>query len=328
MEKTWTVVSINDGVETVIAELPTDTEAYSLARKIEACGLKDGTTIICKQKPSQSESSEKKCFSTAKTQKEQRFPDSDTTLAEALQEAREGAKENLRVAADLAGNIDGVLELKKEHTKTKAYIKILEEAYAQQLKDMPRQSQKGTAVPFEEDRIDGSGGKNIFIKDPDTGVPSAFYWVKCSNRDVRGLWNKYKLKICGGFVFLFFPFFGVDNWAEWVTSGWYFLTLLMFAIIVGLYFGLLKWLDWLANDKKRQRKEYEKEKRFVAMVRANGMFVPFPGHKRDYRIALNFVESYERAYPAEYEPHRLWLTPEEFSYHANNALNKGRKPMI
>jgi hypothetical protein len=242
-------------------------------------------------------------------------------LAEEIVTAKRGNEETLRQMAENAGDVEKVIELKKDYTRTTAYIKALEEANKLRLKETPMAAPVIDIGHFAKARADG--GKNIFQKDS-KGLESEFYYVQPKQTRVRKLFCERNIFIFAG---LFFPMVAQENgkpinWALWF--GCYGFELFILAI----YFATLKWLNWLANDKKRQRKEYEKEKRFVAIVRANGMFVPHFGTKESYRQALNFVEAYEKAYPEEYEPYRLWLTQEEWGYYSTQALNAKRKPLV
>jgi hypothetical protein len=240
-------------------------------------------------------------------------------LAEEIVTAKRGNEETLRQMAENAGDIEKVIELKKDYTRTTAYIKALEEANKLRLKELPKPAPVARGGQATEARLDG--GTNVFI--PIDGVPGDVYYVKPKQTRVRKLFCQRNIFIFAG---LFAPILGFKD--DPITLEGWLLCYVAEGIILALYFGTLKWLDWLANDKKRQRKEYEKEKKFVAIVRANGMMVPHFGTKESYRQALNFVEAYERAYPEEYEPGRIWITPEEFGYYSNQALNAKRKPLV
>jgi hypothetical protein len=254
----------------------------------------------------------------------QRFPDrDDIDLAEEIRIAKEGNKETLRVMGDVAGDIDKVLELKKDLNKTNAYIKVLEEAHRQQARETPVTYSSCQDQPLTEKRPDG--GMNHFLLE--NGKPTDFYYVKTKPGFFRKLKNISDSKVGTVIVLTTFPLTAFRDGLEF-NIGDYLSGVAFMCFLYACGLGLYRWLGYVAQDKKRQRKEYESNKRFVAIVRANGMMVPFPGRKQDYRNALDMVEAYERVYPEETEPHRVWLSPEEWACHSNHALNNKRKPFI
>jgi len=83
----------NGDVETVLMELPTATEAYSLVRKMETAGLKEGVSLIWRQKESEVPQEEKKPTEEKKPSKEHNTSlikdrQLSTTAANALINAR------------------------------------------------------------------------------------------------------------------------------------------------------------------------------------------------------------------------------------------------
>jgi hypothetical protein len=208
----------------------------------------------------------------------QRFPNNEdgTTLREEIEFAKEGNRETLRVIKDNVGDIEKVLELKKDYSKTLAYIRALEDSQKNEFQTtppcyIPPKSQEGEWL--------GKGWfKSRTERNVALGVAVAILLIKIKDYGAMGI-------------------------AIWLAGG---ATIVATLCVVALpLWGLQK----VASSKKVRRGIYEDSKRWVEIVRANGMVIPAPGTKKTYYKTLDLIERYERDFPEEIE-HRQWLDPE------------------
>jgi hypothetical protein len=228
----------------------------------------------------------------------QRFPNrDDISLSEEIVHAKKGNKETLRVMGDNVGDIDKVLELKKDHTKTTAYIKALEMAHQQQIKETPI-------------TITAPAGSIATLNNQRYYVPSKI--------------ESMGIKLPIGLVVIFGSIGGICEYGvEAPIYGFYALAGILLAY--GLVFGIVFLFKLIGQSHAVQRNQYERAKRWIAIVLANGNRIPAPGTRQAYLQDIEFARQYEAEHPEEYEPYRDWLSPEDRAFLQSQCVKGKRK---
>jgi hypothetical protein len=206
--------------------------------------------------------------------------------------------------------------------KDKRYIKALETAQT-----LPENLPKPPPPRTVETEAMPDGTTRHYLSADDSGYISNIYYVEKKSGKV---WRKIKKDghkfIAHALLWgvpaacIYYTLIGTDTVKNCI------ITILVWFGVWGAVWGFWLWLNWLAGNKKYQRKKYESDKEFIQTVRANGMMVPAPGSKEDYRAALNYVALYELENPNEIEPNRMWITKEKLIWLNSQARSAGRKP--
>jgi hypothetical protein len=206
--------------------------------------------------------------------------------------------------------------------KDKSNIKALETAQTlpENLpKPPPPRTAKTEAMP--------DGTTRHYLSADDSGYISNIYYVEKKSGKIWKLWKIWFDKYFWHTLVCSFPVYSIYLLLAGKDT---IISIIKFiAIWLGFWgsiYGFWLWINWLAGNKKYQRKKYESDKEFIQTVRANGMMVPAPGSKEDYRAALNYVAIYELENPNEIEPNRMWITKEKLIWLNSQARSAGRKP--
>jgi hypothetical protein len=140
------------------------------------------------------------------------------------------------------------------------------------------------------------------------------------------LLGKHSGLVGWGFIFIVIPAAVMDYSKAGNSTSNYLLCFAMFAGIAFMAWLLFRSANYVASTKIFQRSHYETSKKWIAVVKANGMMVPAPFTKEGYYAAERYVQWYENAYPAENEPYRVWITQEQMCGFIIKNKKKGRQP--
>lgn len=164
------------------------------------------------------------------------------------------------------------------------------------------------------------GKEKHFLVQPSTGEISPMYYVK-----KKPLFGKHDGYVKWGIIFLCIPLVCMNGSKADFNAENYIMFTAFLAIILFFFWLVFSGAKKVTETKIFQKKHYEHSKRWVAVVKANGMMVPAPFTKESYYRAEDYVQWYENAYPEEYEPYRVWITPEEMAGFIAECRSKGRK---
>jgi len=196
-------------------------------------------------------------------------------IKETLDFAKEGNAETLRIMAEHSFNVDKVLELKREHTKTEAYIKALKKALAFKEKEAPANEQSQTAQAELHEAAFEKAHSLLLIK-------------KSNRSTMLKIGVALSALLVFGIVGNYGPHEGVKALLGGVAGLFCFM---------GIVSSITFFFADISYEKDTEYLVYLNAKDWVKMVEDNNMNIPFPFTKSSYANSLKIIEEFEKKNP-------------------------------